>query len=76
MDYLNNLNARIDNVLSDVYFGSTSILPTPPKMFKPPNIDNCNIEYVWLFIGVLIGVIFCYLIYFYMDNQEREDDIL
>lgn len=70
--YLNNLHARIDNVLHDVTFGATST--TPPLrtnnrvLYEQSEMTNVVL---WIIIGILIGIAICYV---GMQSKDNDTD--
>jgi len=78
-EYTNNLHARIDNILTDVYFGAGGAsVPSPNqsvqvsrKMNNSESVLNCVI---WLIIGVVIGVVICYVSFFNEGDSNTNDE--
>lgn len=81
-EYTNNLHARIDNILTDAYFGAGAnvgaSVPSPyqsvqvsRKMNNSESILTCVI---WLIIGVVIGVFICYISFFNEGDSNTNDE--
>ena len=70
-DYTNNLHARIDNILTDAYFdargGGVGAQNVSHRL--PPEPSNFYSNLLWLVIGVVIGVIICYVS---LDDDTRQ----
>lgn len=73
-NYVNNLHARIDNILSDVYFGAPDI-QRPLKTMPINNNDNgvTSTVIIWIILGLVLGVIICYFSMFYLEDENDDN---
>lgn len=81
-EYTNNLHARIDNILTDVYFGAGAnvgnSVPSPYQSMqvsrKMNNSESILTCVIWLIIGVVIGVVICYISFFNEGDSNTNDE--
>ena len=69
-EYTNNLHARIDNILTDAYFGAGNAINPIPKPIHSSEQSSFFSNLVWFILGVVIGVFICYIA-FYEDDSDK-----
>ena len=78
-EYTTNLQARLDNILTDAYFGATAQRPRGEKggVVPPPaaaaDIDGLMVNILWFILGVILGGLLCYYA-FYSSDETRDGD--
>jgi hypothetical protein len=70
-NYVNNLHARIDNILSDVYFGAPNAIPNRKITTNMTNNDSGTNFILWIILGLVLGVIICYFSMFYLEEDNE-----
>jgi hypothetical protein len=69
-DYTNNIHARIDNILADAYFGAGA---TPKKQASLASESMFDVSgLVWFILGVVVGVLICYGVWYNAQTKEEE----
>lgn len=79
-EYTTNLQARLDHILSEAYFGT----PTPGGVRRPrvdPRVldtsscsttDDLMLNVLWLIIGLVLGGLLCY--YSFNCSEDQRDN--
>jgi len=77
-EYTNNLHARIDNIIADAYFGAgggggvnhmSGEHSAMRKTIVHDSSSNFYSNLLWLILGVVIGVVICYVS---LDEDTRQ----